>query len=276
MSLKRSTRTFFLALGLVAMATADDRAARLKAWFAAAHEDGTALPDVPQGGVDVVDEDGRTALHWAAAEGREAKVRALLGLGAALLTRDGSGWTPLMSASSAGHASVVAALLRAAGSDSAKKTAASAVNDRGCSALHYACSKAHRDVVALLLDAGADARAKDAFGSTALHRAAAVPPPTAPPTATAEGAQPAAVAVVRLLLQRQRSAATTAALLEARNSSGQSALHVAVQMRNIPVVLALLDAGAATDTRDSDNNPPIAYAADDEMRELLLRHHPRV
>lgn len=45
--------------------------------------------------VDKKDEDGRTALHRAAASGNSEMVRSLLGREATVDVQDGAGWTPL-------------------------------------------------------------------------------------------------------------------------------------------------------------------------------------
>lgn len=61
---------------------------------------------------------------------------------------DEDGWTCLLSASSAGHPSVVQTLL-GAGADPL------AVNSTKRTALHYAASKGHVEVIKLLVQAGA-------------------------------------------------------------------------------------------------------------------------
>lgn len=53
------------------------------------------LPLVP---VDCTDEEGNTALHFAAASGHEHLVRFLLRKGASVDSRNNYGWTPLMQA----------------------------------------------------------------------------------------------------------------------------------------------------------------------------------
>jgi len=65
-----------------------------------------------------------------------------------------------------GHTAVVELLL-AAGAD------VDAKNNYGWTALHYAAAYGHADVVELLLEAGADIKAKNNSGGTALHYAAA-------------------------------------------------------------------------------------------------------
>ena len=61
------------------------------------------------------DGDGRGALHWAASEGHSPMVGLLLACStkAVVDRRDGGGWTPLLSAFSAGHFDAMALLLRA-------------------------------------------------------------------------------------------------------------------------------------------------------------------
>ena len=64
------------------------------------------------------DEDGRTALHWAAAsKPRPGKkhaecVELLLQRGAKVCTHDDGGWTPFMSACAAGNAQTVRLLVQ--------------------------------------------------------------------------------------------------------------------------------------------------------------------
>ncbi|GMF25992.1 unnamed protein product [Phytophthora fragariaefolia] len=62
--------------------------------------------------LDVKDEDQRTPLHWACATGRLDVAEFLLEHAqAAGNVQDDSGWTPLMSAASAGHGDIVSLLL---------------------------------------------------------------------------------------------------------------------------------------------------------------------
>ncbi|KAI7890678.1 prosome, macropain 26S subunit, non-ATPase, 10, isoform CRA_c [Mucor mucedo] len=62
--------------------------------------------------VQSVDEDGRTALHWAASGGHASIVEYLMNKGAIVNNPDkDAGWTPLMIAVAAGHEDVVKLLL---------------------------------------------------------------------------------------------------------------------------------------------------------------------
>ncbi|KAI9018012.1 ankyrin repeat-containing domain protein [Phycomyces nitens] len=132
-------------------------------------------------GLNSKDEDGRTALHWAASGGHVDVVQFLLEKGA-LTLRDEvihdiitiffniyiygycntlypqSGWTPLMIAASAGHEKVVELLLEH-GSDPLEQ------NESGQTALHYAASKNK-------LEYNANPNQTNNMQQTPLHRAA--------------------------------------------------------------------------------------------------------
>ncbi|WFD01480.1 putative ankyrin-repeat protein [Malassezia obtusa] len=102
------------------------------------------------------DADGRTPLHWAASSNDKLEiVEALNGAGSLHVDeRDGSGWTPLMIAASAGAARIVDWLLEH-GADP------NAGNSRKLTALHYASSRNRAEVARSLLEAGADVNAQD-------------------------------------------------------------------------------------------------------------------
>ena len=107
----------------------------------------------------------RRRLHWAAAMGRDAAVAWLLSReDVSPRTADKAGWTPLHSAVSAGHTSVVARLL-AAGADAAARTS------QGRTPLHYCKGRAL--MVETLLGGEPDLDAADETGTTALMRCAA-------------------------------------------------------------------------------------------------------
>ena len=103
--------------------------------------------------LDVVDEHGRSALHWACWHGHAAVAEALLdgkfeGRGAAIdLQSEGCG-TPLMGASMRGHEGVLRLLL-ARGANVALRTRG------GATARLWAKERGHTAVVTLLEAAGA-------------------------------------------------------------------------------------------------------------------------
>jgi ankyrin repeat protein len=115
---------------------------------------------------DLVVADGNTALLIAAHEGHADLVQVLLNVGASTTVVDEEEETALMKAAAEGHLPVVNALLeqdpRSIGQH----------NRDQFSALHYAASVGHLTVVDALLAKGADPRAADGEGRTALVLAA--------------------------------------------------------------------------------------------------------
>ena len=105
------------------------------------------------------DEKGRTALHVASAGGGNRDgIATLLAAGADLHARDEKGRTALHVASAGGGDPDGIATLLAAGAD------LHARDEKGRTALHVAGAAGSKCVVAVLLDAGADAAAGDASG----------------------------------------------------------------------------------------------------------------
>lgn len=115
------------------------------------------------------DDDDRLPIHWASSYNRLPIV--------SLLSehrhfdpdvQDGSGWTPLMIASSLKDGDELVDLLLAKDAD------ASMVTNNGQTALHFASSKGNLDTARKLIAKKASARTKDKRGQLPLHRAAAV------------------------------------------------------------------------------------------------------
>jgi len=109
------------------------------------------------GMVDERDRAGRTALHYAATDGKIEDVRRLLTEGADVNAREVKGWTPLHGAANQGNLEIVDILI-AAGAD------VNALDDRGEGPLFIAAAVGGRGngpgVVRALLDAGADRNRK--------------------------------------------------------------------------------------------------------------------
>jgi ankyrin repeat protein len=102
---------------------------------------------------------GHTPLHKAAQHGADSVIQSLLHKGADVNARDYNDGTPMMVAKSLSVAT--AKLLLAAGAD------VTAVNNNGCSVLHYqARSAACAGAICLLLNAGADPTAVNSAGNT--------------------------------------------------------------------------------------------------------------
>jgi len=118
----------------------------------------------------LVDESGRTALHYAAEFNHVRIVDFLLRLNANKEARDKFGWTPLHYAASKGYIEAVKSLIREAGSKR------SIPDDNGFTALHEAARNGHLECVIELVKIGpdliADRNAVSVHGSTPLHLAA--------------------------------------------------------------------------------------------------------
>ena len=116
--------------------------------------------------VDAADDHGVTALDRAAENASLAVVETLLTAGADVDAAQQSGLTPLMTAARTGNADVVRALV-AGGAD-----VNAAVAETRSTALMWAVSEPHPEVIEVLLDAGADPAASTAKGFTPLMFAA--------------------------------------------------------------------------------------------------------
>lgn len=114
-------------------------------------------------GVDLPDENGRTALMLAAFDGHAEVVRFLLERGAARSRRDFSGRTALMYAASGPNAETVRLL--AEGDDDIDRQDAG----EGFTALMFAAAEGHAEVVKALLERGANAEIRDVDGDRALE-----------------------------------------------------------------------------------------------------------
>lgn len=143
-------------------------------------------------GIDInsQDGDGSTVLHWAAAQGNRKLIEAVLSQGADACKKDKKGSTPLHLAACQGYCGVVETLLEQDGVD------INATNNEGVTPLHLVVEKVEylsaeetealnekvegivedfnarargkRKVIAILIARGADLRAKDKNGNTAL------------------------------------------------------------------------------------------------------------
>jgi len=115
--------------------------------------------------VDVPDVNGRTALSFAAEDGRLDLVRWLVEQKAAVDSRDQQQRTPLFHAALAAHDDVIAFL--------ADRGAAVDPRDQfGDTPLMVACAKGHDATAVLLVARGADPKARDQEGRTASERSA--------------------------------------------------------------------------------------------------------
>ncbi|GAM22126.1 hypothetical protein SAMD00019534_053010 [Acytostelium subglobosum LB1] len=191
---------------------------------------------------DALDEDERTLLHWAAANGR-------MDVAAYLInehkispnTCDDGGWTPLLSASSSGHAHMVRLLLE-------NNADANCANEAKRTPLHYACSKGKADIVDLLLQNGAKSR-KDDTGASPIHRAAAN----------------GSVVIIERLIKAEKNN------IDSQNVEGDTAAHIAVMYGYDEVVTLLLSLGADFTIENKEKKTPIQLASPSIRVQMMSR-----
>ncbi|KOO33763.1 26s proteasome non-ATPase regulatory subunit 10 [Chrysochromulina tobinii] len=111
----------------------------------------------------------------------------------------------------------------------------SRVDGSGSTALIFAASKGHADVLRVLIEAKADLLARDASKATALHRAAGR----------------GHALIIPILINAMRHHAGT---IEERDGNGQTAFHVACTMEEWNACIALAEAGADITTVDNEGN----------------------
>ncbi|KAL3458812.1 ankyrin repeat-containing domain protein [Aspergillus heterothallicus] len=192
------------------------------------------------------DDDDRLPIHWAVAYNHLPVVELLVSTkNFDPDVEDGSGWTPLMIASSLKKAEgdpIIELLLR-------KGADVSVRSITGQNALHFATSKANLSTVRTLLENKCSARVKDKRGQLALHRAAAI------------GSTP----IIQLLLKEGRSP------VNATDADGLTALHHAVSEGHGDAAVTLLKAGAEADKKDGDGRLAIELAPDAKVRQYILQ-----
>jgi len=186
---------------------------------------------------------GVTALHQAVYQDREEIVAALLEHGADP-ARSMDGWyTPLHVAAEKGFTAIARCLLEAISSDGREQSVnarASLGEHADLTPLHVAAQHGHREIIELFVDAGADTWAVRGYGDrgaiTALHLAA----------------ENGFVDAVVTILETTATDNDRAPLINAQDSLGFTALHLAVQYQFPNVVRALNIAGADESVRTND------------------------
>ncbi|KAL8891451.1 MAG: hypothetical protein Q9215_001495 [Flavoplaca cf. flavocitrina] len=188
------------------------------------------------------DDDERLPIHWALSNNHESIVQLLVSRkDFDPDVQDGSGWTPLMIASSLKEGENMVDLLLAKDADVDIK------NFNGQTALHFCASKNNLDVARKLIARKASARVKDKREQLPLHRAAAV----------------GSVPMVKLLLDNKSP-------LNATDVAKYTALHH-VSEGHGDTALVLLKAGAEVDKLDVDGKLAIDLAPDTKIKKFILQ-----
>ena len=209
------------------------------------------------------DNGGATPLHRAVRHRDTGVARLLLRAGAELEARDDQGRTPLQWALNTGESNghTIEALVNA-GADVR-------VRDRyGEPLLHRAVDQEDAQLVARLLELGADPDVAGLAGRTALHSAGWGPAPVmrellaagADVTArTVDGWSPLHSAATARDLASLTALLATGADVNARAHDGDTPLHRAARMRGLPNVAALLAAGADANARNVAGDTPLHH-----------------
>lgn len=241
--------------------------------------------------VDAAENDGTTALHWAAYAGADALVVALLDAGADPNVQNRYGFTPLQAAADGGFAVSVIALLDAGAN-------ANAVLPEGETILMTAARSGNLDVLRALLDAGVEVEARDGFyGETALIRAAIENHADAIHLLTTNGAgvdtrsahmdyqsrragqsvlglgewTPVMYSARENSLQAGQALIDKGANLDLQDPDGATALVIAIINAHYEFAEMLIAAGADPNLADSEPNMGPLYAVVD-MHRLAVGH----
>ena len=204
-----------------------------------------------KGHVDItdVDEDERTAFHTACASGHLSVLEMISNskvwneeVGAKVVNKcDDGGWTPLMSATSAGHITVVNYLVNVCQADG------NIPNSNGQIPLHYV--KGIAELCKLLLPVTSDINKRDAYGVTPLYKSAG------------RGDK-------EVVLELLRAGAD----VTVRDKSGLTPLHVACQGHFLPIALLLIKYGSSLDgVKDAESKTDLDYC-NIELKEALVEY----
>lgn len=118
--------------------------------------------------INAQDHLGRSALHWAAAIGREDSAKQLtMHLGTNRLLKDQDGRTPLHEAAVKGHLGIVGLLLQ----HEEIRCSVNTGDNFNRTALHWAAENGNESTVQILLEKGVEVSREDSCRNTALHRA---------------------------------------------------------------------------------------------------------
>lgn len=242
----------------------------------------------------VLDRAGNTPLHSAAKNGHEAVVRVLLEMGVDCTIMTKSGATPLHWAAKMGHEAVVVVLLEneavadATTQDDSKSTPLHWLAESYCWTMIFK-GRDPEPIIKRLIEKGADPKAANANGKTALHYAAEngeyatmrkeekythgrSPRGIKTPGTNQEAVQAAHQNLITLLLNN-------GADINARDLSGSTALHCAAAYGDEHTVKLLLDRGAGIEVKndagqtalEAKSEYPGTSAAENVVRILLER-----
>jgi len=191
------------------------------------------------GGADVnLHREGGIPLHTAAGQGHVEMAAFLIDKGADMNAKDSWGGTPLMEAAENGHAALAKFLTE-------KGANVNARNENDLTALHQAAQNIrNRDIVALLIDEGADVNARDKDGET-------------PADFAFDSRLPYSNKIVKLLVEKGAAI------------SKLGGVYLAAYLGDISGVKVYLKQGKEVNAANEDGKTPLQIAAMAGEREML-------
>ncbi|XP_071481796.1 uncharacterized protein [Diadema antillarum] len=189
---------------------------------------------------------GLTALRIAAENRREEAVRFLAGTEAKHDVRDVKGFNPLHYAAFRNMAPIVQYLIKM------KRAKVDAPNKEGVTPLHLTAQEGHRDVMEILLNAGAD-----------------------PDSQTFKGHTPVMQACWAGHLECVKLLHTKGAELGETDNDGCTPIHFATVSKQLNIVKYLLDSGVDVNAAQCEGYTALHFAADggdEDIIETLLKH----
>jgi len=203
--------------------------------------------------IDAQDNQGFAALHYAVGNEDEDLVATLLNRGAdPSLRATISGYTPLIRAVRKGQVKLIEPFLGR--NDKEGKPVIDGQDNDGWSALHHAVSRGCGDVVATLLNRGADPNLGTTIGGF---------------TPLALAVKDGKAAMVELLLQQKNQQGKPFVNVNAGSSGKWTALHYAATAGHKNITKILLDNGADPDMRTALGRTPLMLVAARGERNVL-------
>jgi len=198
----------------------------------------------------------QTELHKAAMLGQTFRIQTLISEGQKVEVYDSKGFTPMHHAANAGHADCVEMLIK-------HKANVHCKDKDSSTPLHMACTNLNLDMVKALLNAGADPNALDKNGTPLHNLCEARDFEGVDALDRTKKDHNGAHEVAEYLL-------THGAQPNAKNRSGRTALHQAVQKGNVDLARVLMKYGANKTQRDGLGMTPFDFAeGNKEMKAIL-------
>jgi ankyrin repeat protein len=187
--------------------------------------------------------EGRTELHWACSAKDATKVEELI-LTQDVNAQDDAGWTPLVIACSVGSLQIVKLLSRAD---------PNLCTDTKVSPLHYAISKNQPEIASLLIQRNADVNAQDSYGQTPLFRAASLGH------------------CLKLLIDNGAKVFILTKV-NARDATGSTPLHFAIENEQGDAAIYLLENNADPDIANNEQKTPLQMTRNQDLLSYILKN----